>query len=209
MKPLLFSILLVLLVGFGCKTTEPFKASPETTAMFDSCLVCHSTREMQRGPILNGLQPWYAKSQMEKFNHGIRGSNEENKSERLMVTGLSKVPTSAEIAELAKLIGTLDPVSHKKVVQGDLASGEAQYVRCKSCHGDKAEGKKFLKAPQLAYLEDWYMLDQLRKYKNGLRGYHPKDTHGKTMAAGLADMSDQKLKDVTAYIVDAFGVKSE
>ena len=206
-RKLFFFSTLFLLIGIGCKTTEPYAPTQNTVNLYATCLVCHSTREMQRGPILNGMQPWYTQSQMLKFKKGIRGSNEENKSERLMVTGITHVPSEQEIKDLAKYIGTLKPLPHKQTVRGDLENGKAQYVRCKSCHGDQAEGKKFLKAPQLAYLEDWYMLDQLRKYQNGMRAYHDKDEHGKIMAASLSGMSEQDFKDVTAYIVYAFGAK--
>jgi cytochrome c553 len=39
---------------------------------------------MQRGPILDGLPSWYVVHQLSKFDKGIRGAKEENKSEFLM-----------------------------------------------------------------------------------------------------------------------------
>ena len=90
------------------------------------------------------------------------------------------------------------------------------FVLCMACHGEKSEGKKELKAPTQVYLEDWYMLEQLKKFKRGLRGANPKDIEGMTMRPillatlnkakadakreGLSITDEQAMKDVVAYI---------
>ena len=63
-------------------TEEEFAKAESLFA--DSCLICHSSQEMQRGPIIDGLPAWYGKAQLEKFRDGIRGQNPENRSELLM-----------------------------------------------------------------------------------------------------------------------------
>src|ERR1041384_6737959 len=40
--------------------------------IFASCLLCHSTKEMQRGPIVAGLPAWYSELQLRKFAEGVR-----------------------------------------------------------------------------------------------------------------------------------------
>ena len=52
------------------------------------------------------------------------------------------------------------------------------------------------------YLEDWYMLEQLKKFKLGLRGANLQDVEGMTMRPiVLATLPDeQAMKDVVAYI---------
>ncbi|MFT5123887.1 MAG: cytochrome c553 [Kiritimatiellia bacterium] len=186
----------------SCETASPSQAGgPSTQVRFESCLVCHSTREMQRGPILNGLQGWYAEAQMKKFRSGVRGQKPENLSEHLMgTTGIQHLASDREIKAMAKLIDRLKPVEHLKSVRGDAANGQLVYNRCTACHGKKAEGKRLLKAPRLSHLEDWYVLDQMRKFANGQRGYHEKDANGQVMAASSAGLTDQELKDVTVYI---------
>ncbi len=55
--------------------------------------------------------------------------------------------------------------------------------------------------PSLANRSDWYLLDQLKKFKPGVRGTDPRDPIAimmRPMAMMLAD--EQALKDVIAYI---------
>ena len=37
------------------------------------CMLCHSNKEAQRGPILHGMEMWYLMDQLEKFRSGVRG----------------------------------------------------------------------------------------------------------------------------------------
>jgi len=202
-------LLLAGLLGLvACQTPSPTASGGLTTEeRFHSCLLCHSTREMQRGPILNGMDRWYAETQMNKFRLGIRGGKPENPGEHLMgTTGLQHLTHEREVKDMARVIGKLRPVAHRKTVRGDRENGKRIYQRCIACHGNEAEGKRLLKSPQLAYLEDWYLLDQMRKFVRGQRGYHAKDSSGLLMAKSSEALSDQDLKDVTVYIVDAFGL---
>src|SRR5262245_33963904 len=82
---------LSLLGGCGPKAQPAGPAKPPTNQVaragaeiYEACLLCHSTREMQRGPVIDGLPAWYAKDQLLKFHRGVRGKNPENKSEALM-----------------------------------------------------------------------------------------------------------------------------
>ncbi len=55
--------------------------------------------------------------------------------------------------------------------------------------------------PSLANRSDWYLLDQLKKFKAGVRGTDPRDPIAimmRPMAMILAD--EQAMKDVIAYI---------
>ncbi len=55
--------------------------------------------------------------------------------------------------------------------------------------------------PPLANRSDWYLLDQLKKFKAGIRGADPRDPIAimmRSMAMTLAD--EQAMKDVIAYI---------
>jgi cytochrome c oxidase subunit 2 len=58
-----------------------------------------------------------------------------------------------------------------------------------------------MNAPRQAGISDWYLLNQLKNFKQGLRGHHPEDLDGKQMrmmAQTLQD--DQAMRDVVAYI---------
>ena len=56
-------------------------------------------------------------------------------------------------------------------------------------------------APPLASTNDWYLLNQLKKFKNGIRGVHPDDEYGNAMANMVLVLADeQAMRDVIAYI---------
>ena len=58
-----------------------------------------------------------------------------------------------------------------------------------------------MNAPRLAGISDWYLVTQLKNFKQGIRGAHPQDLYGPqmmSMAAILAD--DRATTDLVAYI---------
>ena len=193
------SVLLML----GCArepalTEEEFAKAESLFA--DSCLICHSNQEMQRGPIIDGLPAWYGKAQLEKFRDGVRGQNSENRSELLMGSARDRFIDDETIRLLSSYIADLPPKPHAKVVRGDSGRGQLIYGTCLLCHGAYGQGNERLRSPPLNILEDWYLLDQLRKFATGKRGYNPEDPYGIQMAYSLKGFNDQDLKDVVAYI---------
>ncbi|SVD36567.1 uncharacterized protein METZ01_LOCUS389421, partial [marine metagenome] len=137
------------------------------TATIDACMVCHSTREMQRGPVLDGLPEWYLADQLRKFKSGQRGKNAANRAEALMGVAMAKVETEVQLAGLARHFAGRKPKPSIRVVRGNIPVGRAHYVtRCVSCHGARGEGKPEIKSPPVNVQEDWFLLDQLRKYAN-------------------------------------------
>jgi cytochrome c553 len=179
--------------------TEEEFAKAETV-FNDSCLICHSSQEMQRGPIVDGLPAWYSQAQLKKFRDGIRGQNPENRSELLMGSTRDLFDDDESIRLLSQYISQLTPKPHIKVVRGNAERGHLIYGTCLLCHGAYGQGNERLRSPPLNMLEDWYLLDQLRKFASGKRGYHPEDPYGIQMAYSLKGFSDQDLKDVVAYI---------
>ena len=121
--------LLAALAGsVGCKwqskSEEPEKtlADPfvkaEAKAM--ECMVCHGTKEAQRGPILDGMEVWYLTEQMEKFRAGIRGNRPSNRSEHLMGVGARKIESDLELAYLADWFANRPPVPAIRTVKGEV-----------------------------------------------------------------------------------------
>ena len=62
-----------------------------------------------------------------------------------------------------------------------------------------------MQSPALSRLEGWYFYEQMRKFRNNSRGYHPRDLAGQTMAAASKELSDGDIRDVVAYVVENFG----
>ena len=174
------------------------------------CMLCHSNKEAQRGPILHGMEMWYLMDQLEKFRSGVRGKLASNRSEYLMGVGARKIKDDFELAYVANWFSEQDPLPAIRTVQGSLEEWKEYFnQRCASCHGGNGEGNRLLNAPSLQRLEGWYFLEQMRKFRSGERGYHPQDIGGQAMAAASQEISDRNLRNVVAYCVDAFGPEEE
>ena len=196
-------------LGVGCVQGPSEAQSPLAapalgqvdTATIDACMVCHSTREMQRGPVLDGLPEWYLAEQLRNFKSGHRGKNPANRAEALMGVAMAKVETEAQLAALARNFSGRKPKPSIRVVRGNIPIGRAHYAtRCASCHGAKGEGKPEIKSPPVNVQEDWFLLDQLRKYATGQRSVHPSDAGGLMMKASLAGLSPGDFQNMVAYI---------
>ena len=62
-----------------------------------------------------------------------------------------------------------------------LARGKDVYDTCVPCHGAHGTGDASLRAPAIAGLPQWYIVAQLTKFKDGIRGAHPDDGEGARM----------------------------
>lgn len=161
---------------------------------------------MQRGPIIDALPPWYVALQLRKFRDGHRGQWDQNKSEKLMGAGESILQDEDEINQVAQHIAALPPQAHLLTTRGDAERGKSLYATaCLACHGERGEGKPEIKSPPLNTLEDWYQLDQLRKFKQGLRGYHSKDVEGQAMRLAMNTVNEEDFKDIVRYVCEKLG----
>ena len=195
------------------KITEPTLGVSDKQrgeALVAECLLCHSNKEAQRGPVLHGMETWYLMDQLEKFRSGVRGKLVSNRSEYLMGVGAKKIHDDYELAYVANWFSEQDPLPAIRTIEGNLEDGKIFYdQRCASCHGENGEGNRLVEAPSLQRLEGWYFLEQMRKFRSGQRGYHIKDITGQSMAAASKEISDRNLRNVVAYSVDAFGPEEE
>jgi cytochrome c oxidase subunit 2 len=84
---------------------------------------------------------------------------------------------------------------------GDAAAGQALYAVCSACHGAQGEGNPQMNAPKLSGQAGWYLEQQLKNFKLGVRGANEKDQYGKQMAGMAATLPDTAaIKNVVAYI---------
>jgi cytochrome c oxidase subunit 2 len=70
----------------------------------------------------------------------------------------------------------------------------------------RGEGKADLNAPRLSGMSDWYMLRQIRHFRDGIRAG---DQNGSVMAAAVTGMSDQDIRDVLVFINSLSGPPAE
>ena len=70
------------------------------------------------------------------------------------------------------------------------------------CHRYNASGEMAFGSPPLTGRQDWYLTDQIRKFKTGKRGTAKSDVNGAKMVISSSFISDeQTLKDVIAYVM--------
>ncbi len=112
-----------------------------------------------------------------------------------------KVVVEEEAAFQAWLSGHPTFAQSSTQVAGDAAAGKPHYAVCAACHGAQGEGNPALHSPKLSGQDDWYMKQQLKYYKQGIRGTHDKDVFGKMMAPMAATLADDSaIANVVAYI---------
>jgi len=94
---------------------------------------------------------------------------------------------------------TLAPLS--AAAEGDPGRGATLYAPCASCHGSNAGGNAALGAPRLTHLTPVYIVAQLDKFRDRLRGGSGATEQAQQMAAMAATLADeQAVYDVAAYI---------
>ena len=62
---------------------------------------------------------------------------------------------------------------------------------CHQCHQDGAAGWAEVGAPSLAALPEWYILEELGKFQNGIRGAHFDDLEGQRMRPMSKTIADE------------------
>mgnify|MGYP001260762677 CR=1 FL=1 len=171
-----------------------------------TCVACHGDqaqgkREMN-SPALHTQEPWYLLAQLQKFRGGLRGTNPKDTNGALMKAIAQTLPDEQSVVDVAAFVSSIEGPLAANEVKGDVAAGAAAYKKiCVACHGNDGKGKPDVKSPALVGQSDWYLVMQLQKFKQGLRGADPKDVTGAQMRAIAATLqTDQSIKDLAAYI---------
>src|SRR5579862_8209946 len=80
----------------------------------------------------------------------------------------------------------------------DVARGEALFTACAGCHGNRAEGRPAMHAPNLTGLGGAYLVQQLRQFRAIHRG-NERDTYGFMMIGRASALpGDRGVRDVAA-----------
>jgi cytochrome c oxidase subunit 2 len=195
-------------------STQPTFASLQTQAEGDPvagqahyavCSACHGAQgegnKAVNAPKLAGQEWTYLERQLHNYKKGIRGSAEGDTLGQQMAGMVATLPDDKAVRDVVAYIGTLPDERPQATVTGDPNRGKSFYTTCQYCHGPEGQGYWTMNAPRLSGMSDWYMADQLRKFRDGTRGSHPRDLYGKQMAM-MADLfhNEQALIDLVAYL---------
>ncbi len=173
-------------------------------ASYAICAACHGQQGegniALNAPKLSGQDPYYLKKQLQKYKAGIRGTHEADIYGRQMQPMAATLVNDAMIDNVLAHIGTLPDNPAPTTITGDIDHGAELYTVCANCHGADGQGIA-MNAPRAAGISDWYLLNQLKNFKDGVRGAHPADLNGKQMGFMSRTLLDeQAMKDVVAYI---------
>ena len=200
MKNFLVISLTLLLASCSTDFSQPLDSlTVKKQTLIKHCLTCHSTLEMQRGPLLQGLEAWYLEEQLEAFKEGSRGGHPKDKNGLLMQSAVKDLPDE-DLKFAANWFANQPRPEIKPIIKGDIIKGKELYkTACFSCH-EHPMGKFFSRSPDLYKTEDWYMMTQLRAYKAGWRGVDPRDNHGIKMKTAIEPYSIKQMQHIVAYL---------
>lgn len=175
--------------------------------LYDTCVPCHgrkATGDVALGaPPIAGLPRWYIEAQLGKFRSGQRGKHPADEEGHRMRPMARSLHFDGDVGSVAEYVASL-PVHRAPVTLagGDTAAGATRYTTvCTVCHGADGMGNEAMGAPPIVNASDWYILRELDKYKNGVRGYDSTDAQGQQMATMSSTLdSHQAMLDVIAYI---------
>lgn len=189
---------------------QPTQASAAPTVFEAVCATCHGPKgegnKELMSPAIASLPRWYVEEQIQKFRNGQRGAHPADVHGQQMRAAIS-VLTDEQIAAAIDYLQALPAVRHEASLQGDPERGKAFYDEyCMACHRFNGHGELAFHSASLNGLQDWYLLEQINKFQQGIRGYHPDDEAGAKMRQAVSHLvtREQKL-DVLAYLTELAG----
>jgi cytochrome c oxidase subunit 2 len=177
--------------------------------VFQLCAQCHGSdgagNKLFLAPAIAGIDQWYVEMQLGEFRTGFRGLHFDDIAGMRMRPMSLTLRSDDELRDVAAYVSQLPKTKPAKTLDGDQDAGKQLYTLCAACHGPTAAGIEAMKAPALAHLDDWYLVEQLMKFKLGIRGTRPGDPYGVLMGPSspmaLTLKTDQSVRDVVAYIL--------
>jgi len=100
------------------------------------------------------------------------------------------------IAAHAQLRGA-DPIP---AIDPTLDGGVLFKNTCALCHGEKGEGKEELRSPSIAHQPAYYILNQLKSFRENHRGTDPADPQGIMMSAIAKALQPAQLEAVAKHV---------
>lgn len=205
MRNLKFSVLLSALCFSSASNVAAAEDDyPVVADEYVYCTVCHGAQLMGnsviRAPRLSKMEAWYVERQLQSFKNGWRGTHESD------AIGMEMQPMAAalsdeQISEVASFVRATTSEPPPVTVQGNASKGRIHYATCSACHGANGQGNQALGGPALTVANDWYLVEQLGKFRSGSRGGHPEDSFGGQMRAAVQILNDDEaVQDVVSYI---------
>jgi cytochrome c oxidase subunit 2 len=174
-------------------------------AQYAVCAACHGQQgeglQALNAPKIAGQNPWYLKRQLQNYKAGLRGTHADDIFGKQMAPMAATLVNDAAIDNVIAHIQTFPDNPSPAMVDGDTSNGQRLYNTCLYCHGADGQGIQAMNAPRVAGMTDWYLVNQLKNFRAGVRGEHPQDFYGKQMGfMGRTIHNDKLVNDLVAYI---------
>ncbi|MDP7398315.1 MAG: c-type cytochrome [Lentisphaeria bacterium] len=177
--------------------------------LFILCAACHG--KFGQGiaalgaPSMRYQQPWYIVQQLRKFRDGVRGTDPRDASGAMMRPMALALADDQAVQDVAAYIATLKdeslpPTDSSIAAASETSQGKVLFATCQACHGTTGAGNELLNAPALHGQHTWYIMKQLKAFKDGVRGADPKDTIGATMRPMAMTLDEKTMKEIAEYI---------
>jgi cytochrome c oxidase subunit 2 len=173
--------------------------------LYAVCAACHGLQAegnpALHAPKLSGQGDWYLQRQLKYYKQGARGTHDKDVFGKMMAPMAATLGDDTAIDNVTAYIKTLPDNPAPATVKGNAKNGQKPYVTCGACHGSDGRGIQAMNAPGLKGMSDWYLVTQLKNFKQGIRGAHAQDMYGPQMALMAAILpDDQAINDLVAYI---------
>jgi len=125
-------------------------------------------------PKLSGQGELVSEAAIEYFKNGARGTHEKDVFGKMMAPMASDAGDDAAIDNVVVYINTLpdNPAPRTVTEDYDQRSKALCDLRASTVLMGGHAGNE---CPRLAGISDWYLVTQLKNFKQGIRGAHPKD----------------------------------
>lgn len=201
---------LVTALAFGASAEEaPAPDLARGAELFELCAQCHGDdgagNRMYLAPAIAGLDMWYVEMQLDEFRKGFRGLHFDDIGGMRMRPMSQTLRTEADVRDVSAYVASLPKTTPARTLEGNAEAGAPLYTLCAACHGPNGDGIEAMRAPSLKNIDDWYLVEQLMKFKGGVRGTKPGDPYGVLMGPSspmaLTLKDEQAVRDVVAHIM--------
>jgi cytochrome c oxidase subunit 2 len=174
--------------------------------LYAVCAACHGAQAegnpALHAPKLSGQGDWYLQRQLKSYKQGARGTHAKDVFGKTMAPMAATLADDSAIANVSAYIKTLPDKPAPATVKGNANAGKGRYASsCGICHGLNGQGIQAMNAPGLKGMSDWYLVTQLKNFKQGIRGAHPKDMYGPQMTLMSKVLgNEQAINDLVAYV---------
>lgn len=194
----------ILITAMGILALQNVNAEDRGAEVFNGlCNRCHGSQgQGNKGleaPLIAGMPAWYVEGQVLKFRQDLRGTHPKDLP-GMRMRPMANTLRESDIPLVAKYVEQL-PAHQPMLIEGaDPKKGESTFSVCSSCHGADAKGNQAMGAPNLSVQDGWYLVSQLKNFKDGIRGADPRDSFGSMMRPMASTLTEESMKDVVAYI---------